>query len=256
MSEALKVEPIAPAPTVPRAFQFRLWHLLVAMGLISVALAVIAPVYRSLRVRGLEEESSNNLRQIALALHNYHSAWRAFPPAHQCDASGKPVHSWRVLIMPYIQEQGHFNGYNFAESWNGPNNSKLAKPMPSVFRSPFVRPGSTVSTNYVAVVGPNTAWPGQQSMTMDGIPDGLSLTILVVEIGHSDIHWMEPRDLPIEDFEAWLDPTHKPRLGGDVGGIAIAMADGSVKVVTRKVDIELWRRHLAPGDHTAHLFGN
>src|SRR5687768_8208324 len=96
------VQPASPA-VAPRRFQFRLIHLLVAMGLISVALAVLVPMYRVARREALQMQSQNNLKQIAIALHNYHDTFGQFPPAYQCDASGKPVHSWRVLVMPFIE---------------------------------------------------------------------------------------------------------------------------------------------------------
>jgi type II secretory pathway pseudopilin PulG len=228
-------------PPAPRPFQFRLWHLLVAMAVISGMLAVLVPLFRMARQRALRMQSANNLKMIAIALHNYHDTWNSFPPVYHCDAAGTPVHSWRMLITPFIDQGPLYNSYNVAEPWNGPNNSKLGAPMPAVYRSPFQRSGSTQFTSYVAIVGPDTMWPEKPYIDFADVTDGMSNTLLVVEISHSDIHWMEPRDLPFDELEAWLDPQHEPRLGGQIEGGFVAMADGSVQFLPRDVAIDKLR---------------
>jgi hypothetical protein len=234
--------------TAPRPFQFGLKHLLIAMGLIGVALAVIVPLYRFARHSADRATSSNNLKQIAIGLHNYHDVYSCFPPAYQIDAAGKPAHSWRVLISPFVEASSFYSNYSFAEPWNGPNNSKLTGPW-WLFHSPLDRKSATMMTSYVAVVGPGTAWPGQTSSRLPGFTDGTSNTIMVVEISNSDIHWMEPRDLPIEELEAWLDPKHKPRLGGEISGGLVAYADGSVSFLSRDVAIKHLRALFTSAGH-------
>jgi hypothetical protein len=247
MSDAIKsTESVSAHGVPPRPFQFRLWHLLAAMGVISVMLAVLVPMWRMARERALRMQSANNLKMIAIGLHNYHDTWNSFPPACYSDASGKPVHSWRVLIAPFIEQGPIYNRYNFAEPWDGPNNSKVAGSPPPVFRSPAERRGTTLSTSYVAIVGPGTMWPGTLPFRIANITDGTSNTLMVVEISHSDIHWMEPRDLPVEELEEWLDPDHKPRLGGRIEGGLVALADGSVHFLPRDVAIERLRKLITP----------
>lgn len=232
------------SPPLRRPFQFRLIHLLVAMGVISVMLAVLVPLYRMARAQRLRHESVMNLKMIAIGLHNYHDTFFTFPPAYQCDASGKPAHSWRVPIVPFLESGPFASNYNFAEPWNGPNNSKLSTTFPH-FRAPGDRTNSPF-TSYVAITGPGTAWPGAKGTKLAHFTDGTSNTILVVEISHSDIHWMEPRDLPIEELEVWLDPNHKPRLGGEIEGGFVAYADGSVHYLPRDVTIKELRALLSP----------
>ena len=79
---------------------------------------------------------TNNLKHIGLALLNYNDIFGCFPPAYTTDANGKPMHSWRVLILPFIEQQTLYKRYRFDEPWDGPNNSLLAKEMPSVFPLP------------------------------------------------------------------------------------------------------------------------
>ena len=79
-------------------------------------------------------ECSNNLRQIAIALTNYSSVHGCLPPAYIPDKNGKPKHSWRVLILPFVEQKALYKRYNFDEPWNGPNNRKLAGRRPDVIR--------------------------------------------------------------------------------------------------------------------------
>ena len=83
--------------------------------------------------RALRAQCANNLKQIAMALHNYAADYQALPPAFVADATGKPMHSWRVLILPYLEQQALYAQYNLSEPWDGPNNIQLLDKVPSYF---------------------------------------------------------------------------------------------------------------------------
>jgi prepilin-type processing-associated H-X9-DG protein len=120
------------------------------------------------------------------------------PPPYIADANGKPMHSWRVLILPYIEYDALYKQYKFDEPWDGPNNRKLAAHMPDVFRCPGdSRDGSSASvhTSYFAVVGPETAWPTDATRRISRFKDGTRNTIMLVEASGQGVHWMEPRDM-------------------------------------------------------------
>ena len=154
---------------------------------------------RDLRDTAIAMGSECHLNQLQLALHNYHDAHGCFPPAYLVDNKGTPIHSWRVLILPCIEENELYEAYRFDEPWNGPNNLKLADRMPQIFHMPN-DPTPASTTNIVAVVGPETAFPGSGCTRLDDFTDGLDNTILLVEITSSGICWMEPRDLRVEDM--------------------------------------------------------
>ena len=141
----------------------------------------------------------NNVKQIAIALHSYHEVYGCLPPAYVADKNGKPMHSWRTLILPYLEQKSLYNAYNFNEPWDGPNNRKLANTSLPVFNCPSAKKWDTPMTSYVAVTGPGTMWPGRQSTKFEDVTDGLSSTIVLVEIADSGIHWMEPRDITLEE---------------------------------------------------------
>lgn len=147
----------------------------------------------------------NNLHTIGLALHSYHDQYDRFPPQHVADAEGRPMHSWRVLILPYLSESDAnkvYQQYRFDEPWNGPNNQQLAAQLGNHFRcrtTNAAEPGSHLTTHYAAVTGPGTAWPGPTETLLEDIADGSDNTVMLVEIADSDIHWMEPRDVTLEE---------------------------------------------------------
>jgi hypothetical protein len=142
-----------------------------------------------------------NLEMIALALQFYEARWGCLPPAYLADDRGKPMHSWRVLLLPELQESGLYQQYDFSEPWNGPNNRLLGPCIPGVYRCPFNnRDIHCEEAAYVAVTGPDTMWPGAEGRKAAEIKDGWPGTLALAEAPDAGIHWMEPRDITAEAF--------------------------------------------------------
>ncbi|MBN2022144.1 MAG: DUF1559 domain-containing protein [Pirellulales bacterium] len=178
---------------------------LVACALALPVCPCFLPGVSSARAAARRVVCANNLRQIGFALQNYHSAYGCFPPAFVADAQGRPMHSWRVLILPFLEEQDLYDKYRFDEPWDGPHNRTLAASMSGVFRCPSQPVEANPSaTSYVAIVGPGTAWPGDTGIGLGQINDPAN-TILLVEVDGSDFHWMQPRDLAIDEVLADVD---------------------------------------------------
>jgi len=108
-----------------------------------------------------------------------------------------------VLLLPFLERDDLYSRYDFSEPWNGPNNRKLAEQMPYVYRCPAYRGNEKATTNYVAVVGPQTAWRGDKGVPFTKISD--PQTILIVEVADSDYNWMEPRDMSFEQALAGVN---------------------------------------------------
>jgi hypothetical protein len=151
---------------------------------------------------------------LTLALYNYESKYGSLPPAYVADAEGKPMHSWRVLILPFIDGVETYNQYRFDEPWDGPHNSQLAKNYPNnCFRCPSgPDPDHSIFTNYVVIVGPDTAFPGNTATKFNQFQDGIENTILIAEINNSNIHWMEPRDLTAERMSFRINDPKQPSI--------------------------------------------
>src|SRR5579863_9248252 len=115
---------------------FTLIELLVVIAIIAILVSLLIPATQQAREAARRSQCKNNLKQIGLALHNYHDAFGSFPPAFVADANGKPMHSWRVLILPYLDQLPLYKEYNFSEPWDGPNNSRLLNRMPPAFSCP------------------------------------------------------------------------------------------------------------------------
>ena len=163
-----------------------------------------------------QRQCRNNLKQIGRALHHYHEDHDMFPPAYIAGKNGMPMHSWRVLLLPYVDRTGLYNRYNFHEPWDGPSNRKLLSDMPAVYACPEMTQsphGHGNCTSYVFVVGPRTASPGPVGRKINNFKDGISDTILVIESNAGSIHWTEPRDLSVEEALDLLASPEPPTPG-------------------------------------------
>ena len=178
----------------------------------------------------------SNLKQIGLALLQYEASHGCFPPAYVADESGKPMHSWRVLILPYLEEKGLYDRYDFDEPWNGPNNSKLHDTVMDIFRCPSEKlDAKKTDTSYVVVVGPGTMFPGKESLSRSDISDSATCTLMVVEMANSGIHWMEPRDPQITKMAPTINPPAGQGISSEHPGLAnVAFGDGSVRALGTK----------------------
>lgn len=203
----------------------------------------------------------NNLKQIGLALHNYHDTFGCFPPAITYGPDGKPWHSWRALIAPYIEAKSSFQ-YRLDEPWDGPHNRALAAklgPVPA-FQCPSDVDAAPGTTNYFAVVGENTMWPPGGVKTFADAADGMSFTAHVVEVSDSGVHWMEPVDLRLDAMRFGIGPRGlagiRSRHGGTEHWIGddvpwqahVELADGSVRMLSETTPPEIVRSLLIRDD--------
>ena len=170
-------------------------------------------------------QCTNNLKQIALALHNYEQAYKALPPAYTVDAKGRPLHSWRTLILPYLEQEALYKTVDLAKPWNDPANAKALETFVPVFRCPeAVGPQNT--TTYLAIAGPDGCLIPEESRRLAEITDALGSTLMVIEGGEENaVPWMAPMDAG-ESLVMSLGPTTKLH---HVGGTNASFADGSVR---------------------------
>jgi len=181
-----------------------------ACGCVSVAVVLLVGLF-GLAVTNMTKPFSYtsacmvNLKLISLALSAYEMRFGCLPPAHVVDKQGRPMHSWRVLILPELGEANLYAQYRFDEPWDGPHNRLLASRMPQVYACPG-RGGPSSMTSYVAVVGPQTAWPGDRPLRLAEITDDPARTLLIVETADGSIPWMAPRDLEMGKFPLQVNP--------------------------------------------------
>src|SRR5438477_2970944 len=115
---------------------FTLIELLVVIAIIAVLIALLLPAVQSAREAARRAQCVHNLKQIGLAMHNYRSANDAFPMPAITDKNGKPLLSWRVAILPFIEQGELYNKFHTDEPWDSPHNKALLKEMPPTYLCP------------------------------------------------------------------------------------------------------------------------
>ena len=141
------------------------------------------------------------------------------------------MHSWRVLLLPYLGQQALYEAYNFAEPWDSPNNRKLADRVGRIFLRSGLESDQAGTTSFVAVVGPETAWPGATSRSYKDLGDGSHETLTVVEVPDRQFRWMEPRDLQFDQMSFRINDRSGRGLGSRLGGARVVFADGMVRTL-------------------------
>jgi beta-lactamase regulating signal transducer with metallopeptidase domain len=191
---------------------------------VATITTMLLPAVQSAREAARRTQGMNNLKQIMLALHNYHDANGSFPPAVLLGPDGKTEYSWRVALLPYLDQSDLYNAYRRTEPWDSPHNKALLSDMPLVFKCPQDSPNSS-ATSYFGFIGKDTGFgntPGTGNK-LHTFTDGLSNTVMVVET-RRDIPWTKPEDIPFSGT------SESPELGGWFnGGYNVGLADGSVR---------------------------
>jgi hypothetical protein len=155
-----------------------------------------------------------NLACLEVALRNYESTYGSLPPAAIADADGKPLLSWRVAILPFVEQESLFKQIKLDEPWDGPNNRRFNSLRPSIFLCPsHTETAANGDTDYVAVIGPRTLFPGGgKARRRADIRDDPASTLVVVESMNSHINWMEPRDLEWDRMSFHLNDHSHPSI--------------------------------------------
>lgn len=192
----------------------------------GVLLALLLPAVQAAREAARRMESTNNLRQIGIALHNYHDTHNCLPPAVVTDANGQPLYSGRVLLLPFMEQQALYDQFNKNEAWDSPANLPLSRSAQKLFTDPSAAGGgASGQTDYLFVTGPGTAMDtAAGKLRIADIHDGMSNTAFLVEVKGSGISWAEPRDLEIAGPMS-LPPGNHPR------GNLVLMFDASTTLL-------------------------
>jgi hypothetical protein len=186
---------------------------------------LVYPICQDFNDRKLRIEIQAHLKDLAQAVHAYHDEHRTFPPHATYDKEGKPLLSWRVLVLPYLGEQELYQQFKLDEPWDSPHNQKLLDRMPPIYLHPAAPSGTPPFATYWQVfVGPGAAFEGSRGLQRSekDFPDGTSNTILIAEASRP-VPWTKPEDLPYAPGQSL------PALGGHTrsGGFYVALADGA-----------------------------
>ena len=217
--------------------RFGLIEILVSLAIIALLIAIMIPATRSAGPAARRAQCTNNLKQIALALHNYEQAYQALPPAYTVDAQGRPLHSWRTLILPYLEQEPLYRSIDLSKPWNDPANARARETVLPVFRCPEAT-GPQNTTTYLAIVASDGCFIPTESRRLAEIKDDTSSTLMVIEAGEENaVPWMAPADAG-ESLVMTFGPTTKLH---HAGGTNASLVDGSVRFLKASTPAEVRR---------------
>ena len=242
---------------------------------IQLALDIESPSWKPLTKllqTGLGEVQQSEMRkrtvvhfkQIGIAFHNYHDVYNTFPAAASYSPEGKPLLSWRVHILPFLDQAPLYKEFHLDEPWDSEHNRKLIERMPKTYRSRNWSPDEPTKTCLVgvtsdpdrAVAAPGggagapvkdrlgTMFQGRDGIKLQQVTDGTSNTILIVETDPEHaVVWTKPDDLPYDAGQPVKG------FGFDENGVVpMLFCDGSVRMLKESLEAETWQRLMLRND--------
>jgi hypothetical protein len=195
---------------------------------------LLRPFFAQVKQAG-QTRSMNVLRQIGLSMHVYHDSYNTLPTQANYDKQNKPLLSWRVHLLPFMEQGGLYEEFRLNEPWDSDHNKKLIPRMPKIYQGMNAALNEAGKTTFVALLGEGTVFGrGDKKLTLGDVAnaDGTSNTIAVVEADDDQaVIWTKPDDLTIDKA--------KPRqgLGSRYDGSFLALfLDGSVSAIPRTAE--------------------
>jgi hypothetical protein len=205
---------------------------------------VLGPYVRNVVETTARSQASNNLHQLVIAAINHADANAgALPAVASLDKAGKPLLSWRVHLLPYLDEEKLYKEVHLDEPWDSDHNKKLLAKMPRVFRGPSRKLNEQGKTVFLAPTGKMTAWPGGAAGLRypASFTDGTSNTILLILADDANaVEWTKPGDLQID-----FDKPHTG-LGKRAGWFLVGLGDGSVRTLKPTISKGTLRAAFTP----------
>lgn len=226
----------------PKKSNAVLWIVLAVAGggfvmVILILIALLLPAVQQAREAARRSTSKNNMKQIGLAMHNYHDVFSMFPPGAIETTDGKPYHSWQTQILPFMDQAPLYNDIDFDFAWDDPNNQIIFEQVLPVYLNPTIEekisPEGYGLSHYV---GNKLLLKKNKGIRIRDITDGTSNTIIAVETGQNFKPWGDPTSM--------TEPANIMSLGSGKkssyrGGNHVLMGDGSVRFVSENIDPEL-----------------
>lgn len=215
----------------------------------SVALATLRygshgiQVMQENRIRG---QDIRNLEKIAKAMNAYAKDYGTYPPPVTIGANGAPMHSWRVLVLPYLGYQELYDRFDLAQPWDAAENHQVAMEMPAEYRSPAHTTSTGVESGYALVTGTGTLFPPSGPLGPSDVTDDPAKTVLVVESSRLlslGAAWTTPADLEIGRISTGIGTD----IGGSHrGGAAAVMVDGRGRFLPEALEPSVVRALITP----------
>jgi type II secretory pathway pseudopilin PulG len=209
----------------------------------GILVALLLPAVQAAREAARRNTSMNNLKQIMLAMHNYYDSRKSFPAHAGYSADGKPLLSWRVHILPYLEQQALYEQFHLDEPWDSAHNSKLIQRMPDVFLDPSSKMATIDGrTHYLGVKGADKVFNGtKDGITFGKITDGTSNTVAVLQVNdESAVPWTKPADWELNEKSPMIGLANSMHPGTFAAGYC----DGSVRMIAEAIDPTMFKALL------------
>jgi hypothetical protein len=235
-----------------KALPWRIFQTIMWLAIPALPVVLLQPLWlRHHPESRWRSDCKNSIKQIVLALHNYHDAFQTLPPPYTLGPDGQKLHSWRTLILPYLTIDRYDDSQSSAEfydqirldePWDSTHNFNVEQQFGKSIRKFFHcqsdpleegKPQQDVS--YLAVVGPRTIWNTEKPIGFSSVVDGSSNTIAIVETADTGVFWMEPRDLHVDQMSSKINDLRGQGLSSYhenesrtkfAGGVNVGMLDG------------------------------
>ncbi|TWT82057.1 hypothetical protein CA13_35120 [Planctomycetes bacterium CA13] len=227
---------VPPSPQVqPRSSSSAtIWIILGVVGVMmlfcgGILVALLLPAIGAARQAAQRMQRSNNAKQVALAIHNYHSAYKQLPFTTNTNMAGEETIGWRIAVSPFTEGQRQWEMIDSTQPWDSPTNLAISTDPPMAFQAMKGNPGET---GVFAIVSEESMFPptADTKVRFRDVLDGLSNTVMMIELPNRTAVWSSTQDMtPDEAFAAISE------LDGAEAGHLI-MADGSVRAVTNSLD--------------------
>lgn len=214
---------------------FTLIEFLVVVTILAIVVAMMLPVTRTARGPMRTAQCMNHLRQVGLALYNYHDAFGSFPPPYTVDSDGRRLHSWRTLILPFLEQRELYESIDLTKPWDDPVNAEALATSIEIFRcwaSDSLEPNYT---KYLAIVGEESAFHPDRARDFSEFSSSIATTVMLVEVATADaVPWMQPTDVDSQYLANLSDDPDVERGHGT----HVMRADNVIRIISQETPLE------------------